>query len=55
MMEVVEGYDSVVEVEEVGWCWVDANFGPATALASALVGEGCRWYTITLRAMPALC
>jgi hypothetical protein len=49
---VVEGYDCVVEVS---WHWVDAAFGPVTALASAPAGEGCRQYTITLRALPALC
>jgi hypothetical protein len=43
MGDVVElwrwgGYDRVVEV---GSCWVDVAFGPAVALVSALVGEGC--------------
>jgi hypothetical protein len=45
MVEVLEGYDCMVEV---GWHWVDAAFGLAIALASTLVGEGCRWYTTTL-------
>jgi hypothetical protein len=31
-------YDCVVEV---GWRWVDAAFGPATALVSAPADEGC--------------
>jgi hypothetical protein len=29
----VEGYGCVVEVVGVGWCWVDAPFGPTSALA----------------------
>jgi hypothetical protein len=41
MMEVVEGYDCVVEVMEVGWRWVDATFGPATTPASGPVSKGC--------------
>jgi hypothetical protein len=45
MTEVVERYDCVVGV---GWRWVDAATGPAVALASALIGEGCRWCTVTL-------
>jgi hypothetical protein len=49
------GYGCVVEAVEVGWRWVDAAFGPATALASAPFGGGCRWYTVTLQASPALC
>jgi hypothetical protein len=53
MAEVVEGYECVVEVEGVGWRWVDATFGPASALA--LIDEGCQRYTITLRVSPALC
>jgi hypothetical protein len=39
----MEGYGCVVEV---GWRWVDGAFGPASALASAPVGEGCQWYTV---------
>jgi hypothetical protein len=31
MAEVVEAYGCVVEV---GWHWIDAAFGPASALAS---------------------
>jgi hypothetical protein len=50
MTEVVEGYGSVVGV---GWHWIDAAFGPAPSLAP--FGKGCRRYTITLRASPALC
>jgi hypothetical protein len=45
MVEVVEGYGYMLEV---GWRWVDATLGPAMALASAPIGEGCRRYTITL-------
>jgi hypothetical protein len=52
MVEVVEGYDCVVEV---GWRWVDVTFGPVMALGSTSVGEGCLRCTITLRASPALC
>jgi hypothetical protein len=52
MAEVLEGYDYMVGVV---WRWVDAAIGPMAALASALLGEGCRWCTITLRALPALC
>jgi hypothetical protein len=54
MAEVVEGYNCVVEVAEVGWCWVDAAFGLATAFVSALAGEGYQRYIVTLRALPAL-
>jgi hypothetical protein len=55
MAEVVEGYNYVMEVAEMGWRWVDAAFGLMTALASALTGEGYRRYTVTLRASPTLC
>jgi hypothetical protein len=55
MAEVVEGYNCVVEVAEVGWCWVNAAFGLAMTLASTLAGKGYRRYTITLQASPALC
>jgi hypothetical protein len=40
MAGVVEGYNYVLEVAEVVWCWVDATFGSAHALASAPAGEG---------------
>jgi hypothetical protein len=46
MAEVVEGYGCVVEVVGVGWRWIDAAFGLASALA--LVGKGCQRYTVTL-------
>jgi hypothetical protein len=55
IVEVVEGYNCVVEVAEVGWHWVDAAFALMTALASALAGDGYRWYTVTLRSSPSLC
>jgi hypothetical protein len=55
MAEVVEGYNCVLEVAEVGWCWVDAAFGIVMTLASALAGEGYRRHTITLQASLALC
>jgi hypothetical protein len=55
MVEMVKGYDCVVAVAEVGWRWVDVALGPTTALASALIGEGCLRCTITLRASPAHC
>jgi hypothetical protein len=40
MVEVVEGYNCVVEV---GWRWVDAVFGLVMTLTSAPTGEGYRW------------
>jgi hypothetical protein len=46
------GYDCVVEVV---WRWVDAAFGPASALVSTPTDEGCRQCTATLRDLPALC
>jgi hypothetical protein len=37
VVEVVERYECVVEIVEVGWRWVAAAFGPASALASTPV------------------
>jgi hypothetical protein len=54
MAEVVEGYGCVVDMVGVGWCWVDAAFSPASALASATAGKGCQCYTITLPDSPDL-
>jgi hypothetical protein len=51
MAEVVEGYDCVVEV---GWRWIAAVFCSTMALAPAPTGEGCRQYTVILRALPVL-
>jgi hypothetical protein len=47
-----EGCACVVEVE--GWCWWDAAFDQAEALASIPAGEGCRCCTIAPRALLAL-
>jgi hypothetical protein len=54
MAEVVEGYGCVVDMVGVGWCWVDAAFSPASALAPATTGKGCQCYTITLPDSPDL-
>jgi hypothetical protein len=48
-----EGCGCVAEVE--GWCWYDAVFDRAEALASVPNGEGYRHCTITLQILLALC
>jgi hypothetical protein len=54
MVVVLEGYEWVAEVVEVGWQWVDAAISQTLALASAPIGEECQRYIATLRASPAL-